>query len=78
MIERGKSRGASRGRRPSGFRLAVVALTGALSLLIWQRLRLVTDTPRSVYAEPREDEDARSAGRATERPERAPLDDAAD
>ncbi|MCW5775793.1 MAG: hypothetical protein KIS87_05030 [Phycisphaeraceae bacterium] len=66
MNERGRRGWASRGRRPSGFRLAMVALTGALSLLIWQRLRLVTDTPRSVYAEPREGEEGRSMDRPAE------------
>jgi len=47
-----------------------LSLTGALSLLIWQRLRLVTDTPRSVYAEPRRDEEPRARSLADEPPER--------
>ncbi|HRQ73105.1 MAG TPA: hypothetical protein PLU35_08765 [Phycisphaerales bacterium] len=78
MNKRPRGKSAGHGRRPSGFRLAAVALTGVLSLLIWQRLRLVTDTPRSVYAEPRTDEGARPAPPTDERPERAPRDAAAD
>ena len=71
MSKRGRVRGPAQGRRPSGFRLAVLALTGVLSLLIWQRLRLVTDTPRSVYAEPREGEGALARSQPGELPEDA-------
>ncbi len=78
MNERQHGESVGHGRRPSGFRLAVVALTGVLSLLIWQRLRLVTDTPRSVYAEPRQDDETRTPSRAAGRPEDARPDDAVD
>ncbi|MCL4741780.1 MAG: hypothetical protein KJZ54_06200 [Phycisphaerales bacterium] len=69
MSERGRGGGSSGGRRPSAFRLGVLSLTGVLSLLIWQRLRLVTDTPRSVYAEPRRDEEPRARSPEDEPPE---------
>lgn len=57
-------RGA-RGRRAA--RTTLLGMTMVLGLLLWARLRLVTDTPRSVYAVPE------SATQVLAEPSRAPV-----
>lgn len=41
-----------RGARRMAIRGIGAALIGGLALLLWARLKLVTDTPRMVYADP--------------------------
>lgn len=53
-------------KRPA---LGWVAVALALGMLIWVRLRLVTDIPRSAYADPeKQSEPARAGGAVAERP----------
>lgn len=64
------AREAKSGRtlRSRSFRAAGIALVGTLSLLLWSRLKLVTDSPRMVYADPEGQPaiDAEGAGDASE------------
>jgi hypothetical protein len=50
------------GRKPA---MGWVVIALAIGMLIWVRLRLVTDIPRSVYAEPQQQEPATPAGDAS-------------
>lgn len=50
-------RGSQSFRRRS-FRAAGVTLASVFSLLLWSRLKMVTDTPRMVYADPKSAETA--------------------
>ncbi len=39
--------------RRRSFRAAGITLASVFSLLMWSRLKMVTDTPRMVYADPK-------------------------
>jgi hypothetical protein len=55
------------GSRPHGARWqTLVMLTALAGVLLWAKLRLVSNMPRSVYADPK------AAGRADLRPDAAP------
>lgn len=47
-----RSRGTKRGRTPGGSLRSLLFFGGLVSLLIWGKLRLVSNVPRTAYAEP--------------------------
>ena len=49
----GQSQRGSQSLRRRSFRAAGVTLASVFSLLLWSRLKMVTDTPRMVYADPK-------------------------
>lgn len=48
-----QSQRGSHSLRRRSFRAAGVTLASVFSLLLWSRLKMVTDTPRMVYADPK-------------------------
>lgn len=48
-----QSQRGSQSLRRRSFRAAGVTLASVFSLLLWSRLKMVTDTPRMVYADPK-------------------------
>jgi|GEM_PF-3291443 len=53
-----QSQRGSQSLRRRSFRAAGVTLASVFSLLLWSRLKMVTDTPRMVYADPKSAETA--------------------
>lgn len=49
----GQAQHGSRSLRRRSFRAAGITLASVFSLLLWSRLKMVTDTPRMVYADPK-------------------------
>lgn len=54
----GHHQAESRSLRRRSFRAAGVLVLSVFSLLLWSRLKMVTDTPRMVYADPKRAEPA--------------------
>ena len=49
----GQSQRGSQSLRRRSYRAAGITLLSVFSLLLWARLKMVTDTPRMVYADPK-------------------------
>ncbi|MDQ7014429.1 MAG: hypothetical protein Q9O74_11120 [Planctomycetota bacterium] len=65
----GQAQQGSGSFRRRSFRAAGITLASVFSLLMWSRLKMVTDTPRMVYADPKSAET--TGGEPQSRPELA-------
>ncbi|MFG0260299.1 MAG: hypothetical protein ACF8LK_08095 [Phycisphaerales bacterium JB041] len=71
-----QSQRGTRSLRRRSFRAAGITLASVFSLLLWSRLKMVTDTPRMVYADPKSAETA--GAEPLPGPETSPQDGPAD